>query len=141
MGEVLVAAHDNHAALAAQELDRQAGDQIVCLEAPLFEDRQAERSRHPCTELELRFEIVGRLPAVGLVARLDFIAETLHRFIEADRRVGHAGFREQPDQCIRKTVGRLRRHAVRGEHLGQRVIGAKDVDVTVDQVDDGLGAH
>jgi hypothetical protein len=86
----------------------------------------------------LRLEIVGRLAALGLVGGEGRVAEARHRRVEADRDVGRILVRYVTQERIGEAIGRIARRPVVARHRRQGVVGAEDVDVAVEEVDEGI---
>ena len=115
-------------------------DQIVGLEAVLFEARQIEGVHRLADELELRAQIVGRIGPVRFVIGIHRGAEGLFRLVEHHREVGRLFIRLHVAQQLPQHVAEAE-HRVELQPVGfavdrrQRVIGAKNIAGAVDQED------
>ncbi len=138
--QVLVGRHDGGGRTALAGLPHIGGDQIVGLEAHLFQAGQVEGAHRLADQRELRDQIVrGRRP-VRLVFRIDLVAEGDFRLVEDDRQM-------RRPVVLGHLAQQLPQHVAEAEHgidlqpVGlavqrrQRVIGAEDVGGTVDQED------
>ncbi len=88
MHEILVGRNDGDIAASLLGNTGIGRDQVVSLETFLLDAGQIERARCLTDEAELGNEIFRRRGAIGLVFRIDFIAERLRRIIEDDREMG-----------------------------------------------------
>ena len=125
---------------ASRRLAHIGRDQVVGLEAVLFQARQVERLHRLADELELRLEVVGRIGPVRLVVGIHLRAERLFRLVEDDGEMGRPLLRLHVAQ-------KLPQHVAEAEHgielqpvrfavdRRQRVIGAENVAGAVDQKD------
>ena len=115
-------------------------DQVVGLEAALFEAGQVERAHRVADQRELRDQIVRRRRPVRLVVGIELVAERDLGLVEDDRQM-------RRPVVLGHVAQQLPQHVAEAEHgidlqpVGfavqrrQRVIGAENVGGTVDQKD------
>ena len=136
--QVLVGGHDGggRAALAGQpHIGR---DQIVGLEADLFQAGQVERAHRLADQRELRDQIVRRRRPVRLVIGIELVAERDLGFVEDDRQMRRPVILGHVAQQLPQHVAEAE-HGIDLQPVGfavqgrQRVIGAENVGGTVDQ--------
>ena len=138
--QILVGRHDGGLGAGFGCEPRIGGDQVVGLEAALFQAGQVERMHRLADELELGNEIVGRVGPVRLVIGIHRGAEGLFRFIEHHGEMRRLVLRlhvaQQLPQHVAEAEHGVELQAVRfARDRRQRVIGAKHVAGTVDQKD------
>ncbi|MCW0415058.1 hypothetical protein NB689_000812 [Xanthomonas sacchari] len=85
LGEILVAGGDGDVQAVAGALQGQRADHVVGLDPVLAQDGDAQRMHDLAHRLDLRAQLVGHRRAVGLVLRVQVVAEGLAR------RVDHEG--------------------------------------------------
>ena len=138
--QILVGGDDGGGRAALAGEPRIGRDQIVGLEAALFQAGQVERAHRLADQRKLRDQVVRRRRPVRLVVGIELVAERDLGFVEDDRQMrrpvilGHVA--EQLPQHVAEAE-----HGIDLQPVGlavqgrQRVIGAENVGGTVDQED------
>ena len=144
--QVLVRRHDHAAVAFAARKHQGAADEVVGLVFDVREHRQPEGHAQCLAIGELPFQVLRRGIAVGLVGRIQRIAETgIQRFVEGDGDVPRPLALEQVEQEAGEAM-----HRVRGPSIGvaegigrHRVPCTEHVEAGVDQMERGRrgGAH
>ena len=136
--QILVGGDDGGGCAALAAEPRIGRDQIVGLEAGLFQAGQVERAHRLADQRELRDQIVGRRRPVRLVVGIELVAERDLGLVEDDRQM-------RRPVILRHVAQQLPQHVAEAEHridlqpVGfavqrrQRVIGAENVGGAVDQ--------
>ncbi len=138
--QILVRGDDGGGGAGLAGLPDIGRNQIVGLEAGLFQAGQIEGVDRLADQPELRPQIVGRLRAVRLVVGIHFGAEGLLGEVEHHRKVRRLVLRLHVAQKLPQHVAEAE-HGVELQAVGlavdrrQRVIGAEDVAGAVDQKD------
>ena len=96
-------------ASTSQACARIGGDQVVGLEAELFEARNVEGAHRLADQRELRDQVVRRVGPVRLVVGIDLVAERALGLVEHDREVGRLVLRLHVAQ-------QLPQHVAEAEH-------------------------
>ena len=115
-------------------------DQIVGLEAGLFQAGQVERAHRLADQRELRDQIVRRRRPVRLVVGIELVAERDLGLVEDDRQMRRPVILGHVAQQLPQHVAEAE-HGIDLQPVGlavqgrQRVIGAENVGGTVDQED------
>jgi hypothetical protein len=153
--EVLVLADDpdTHLGVGGAVGRRDRGDDIVRLEALGADHRHADRLEHCQAPLHLRLQVLGRRVPVGFVFGVQLAAEgpPVARDIERHRDVRRRPVALQvlalaPQQLEKHAdeaegqVGRLLRDRA-GHGRADRVVGAEELGVAVDEVERGHGGR
>ncbi len=142
--QVLVGRDDQDVGAGLLRLDRIGGDQVVGLEAGLFDRLEAEGGDRLAHQGKLRDQVVGRLAAGALVVGVDLLAEGVFRLVEEDGEVGrHDADGALADELVelgREQAERPGRQAVRavvvlGVLVNRLEIGTEDEGRAVDQKD------
>ena len=113
-------------------------DQIVGLEADLFQAGQVERAHRLADQRKLRDQIVRRRRPVRLVIGIELVAERDLGFVEDDRQMRRPVILGHVAQQLPQHVAEAE-HGIDLQPVGlavqgrQRVIGAENVGGTVDQ--------
>ena len=113
-------------------------DQIVGLEADLFQAGQVERAHRLADQRELRDQVVGRRRPVRLVIGVELVAERDLGLVEDDRQMRRPVILGHVAQQLPQHVAEAE-HGIDLQPVGfavqrrQRVIGAENVGGTVDQ--------
>lgn len=134
--QVLVGRHDHPARCVAAAGVQGAADQVVGLVVAVGQYAQAQRRAQRLAVRELAAQRFRRRFAVGLVGRVQLVAEAaVQRLVEGDGDVRRALAFEQFQQEAGEAVHRVGRPALRIlEFVGHRVPGAEHVQAGVDQV-------
>ena len=142
--QVLVGGDDGDVAACFGRLTCQRGDDVVGLEPFGFDAGDVEGAGGVAGQGELRAQVFGQFGAIGLVERVDGVAERLGRMVEDDGDMGGRAVRgvgalvafEVAEEDVAETRDRPDGQAVgfAGERR-QRVIGAEDIGRAVDQVE------
>ena len=139
---VLVPSGDGHVDALRRSLQRQRADHIVGFDARHAQDRETKRGNQLQQRLDLHPQVVWHRWPIGLVLRIDFIAECLSGRIHHEggvlrpllqvsaQHVDHAKHR-----ACREAIGRSQLASLRLDG----VIGAIEVVVTVNQYESGHG--
>ena len=124
---VLIAGRDHHLSPTARGLDGQRADDVVCLDTPNTNQRQAHGANGVVDRLDLLAQLIRHGRAIGFVLRVDVVAEGGTLGIEyhdhlITRVIGHqlADHADDP-------FGRARVQALRVRERGQGVISAKQI--------------
>ena len=142
--QILVGGNDEHVGAPVAGLARIGGDEIVSLKPVLLQRDEAECARSLPHQRKLRDQILGRFAAIGLVGRVQLLAERIFRFVENDGQMGRAHARrafldelkqlgaEQP----KRAGGQLVRAVIIFRVLSYRLeIGAENEIRRVDEED------
>jgi hypothetical protein len=118
-------------------MTQRAADQVVRFVFAVTQHAQAERRAERLAVHELALELFRRRVAIGLVGRVQRVAEAgVQGFVECDRDVSGAFAFEDVQQKAREALHGIGRPAIRIlEFVGHRVPGAEDVDAGVDQIE------
>ena len=137
LAEILVGGDDHAAPALRAQVPHGAADQVVGLEAVVDHQVHAERFGDRAALHELPLQVGRRQLAVGLVRRVDRVAERAgQRGIERHRDVFGLHAFEQFAQETGVAVHRVDRVAVGVEELVRhRVPGAEDIHAAVDKMD------
>jgi len=115
-------------------------NQVVGLEAALFEARQIERAHRLADQWKLRNQVVRRRRPVRLVVGIKLVAEGDFRLVEDDGQMRRPVIRRHVAQQLPQHVAEPE-HGIDLQPVGfavqrrQRVVGAKNIGGTVDQKD------
>ncbi len=142
--QILVGGDDEHIGAARPGLIGIGGDEIVRLVAVLLDRQKAEGAHGGAHQRKLRDEIFRRLGAIGLVRRIEFLAEGILRLVEDDAEMRRLNARRalahELKQLVAEEPYRAGRQAIRTvivlRVLPNRLeIGAEDERRSVDQKD------
>ena len=136
LGQVLVGRHDDAGESTGATGLQRAADQVVGLVVVVGQHRQAHHATQGLAVRELATQLVRRGRAIGLVRRIEPVAEAaVERLVERDGDVPRSLALDQLGQEAGEAVDRVGRPAVRvAEFVRHRMPGAKDVETGVDQV-------
>ena len=136
--QILVGGDDGGGRAALAGEPRIGRDQIVGLEADLFQAGQVERAHRLADQRKLRDQIVRRRRPVRLVVGIELVAERDLGFVEDDRQMRRPVILGHVAQQLPQHVAEAE-HGIDLQPVGfavqrrQRVIGAENVGGTVDQ--------
>ncbi len=136
--QILVGRNDGDARACLMREPRIGGDEIVRLEAGLFDAGEAEGAGRIAHQRELRHEIFRRFDPVCLVFGINVVAESLRARIENDGEMGRLELVLRVLDQLVKHVAEARDGADRkpiglASERRQRMIGAEDVARAIDQ--------
>ena len=136
LAEILVGRQDQAGPLRPSQPVQGAADQVVGLVARVHQHRQAERAAQRLAVPELAVQLLGRGLAVGLVGRVEVVAEArLQRLVEGHHQVRGPLALEQLEHEAGEAVHRVHRPAVGVlELVGHRVPGPEHVQAGVHEV-------
>ena len=138
---VLVAGRDQRVDALFGRLLRQGPDHVIGLDAVDDQQRQAHGADDVERRFDLHTQLFGHRRAVGLVFRIQRVAEGLARGIEHHRDVRGLIVGDQLAQHVDHTDGGAGRLALRVGQWRQRVEGPKQVGRAVDQDERGSICH
>ncbi len=138
--QVLVGGHDGDAPTRVAGLAGEGGDDVVGLEAFLFEAGEVEGARRFAGQRDLRAQILGHRLAVGLVEVVHLVAEGVRALVEDDGgmggRVGAAIVLDHLPDHVDEARDRTDRQAIGlARERRQRVVGSEDEGRAVDQAE------
>ncbi|KAG0921371.1 hypothetical protein G6F32_015134 [Rhizopus arrhizus] len=125
--------------MAVPVLVQGTADQVIGLVVMMGQHHQAQRGAQCLAVHELALECFRRRVAVGLVGRVQAVAEAaVERFVEGDGDVPRALALKQVQQEAGKAVHGVGRPALCIQELGrQRMPGAEHIDAGINQVQRG----
>ena len=138
--QVLVGGHDAAGGARLHGLAGISRNQVIRLVVRLLDAGDVEGAGGLADQPELRAEICRSLRPVGLVFRVDVIAERLRRMIEDDGEMGGLvpgiGLFQELPQHVAEALNGAHRQAVRLARQGrERMIGAEDIAGAIDEIE------
>ena len=138
--QVLVGGDDAAGGAGLHRLAGIGGDEVVRLVVLLLDAGDVEGAGGLADQAELRAEIGRRIRPLGLVLRVDVVAEGLGGVIEDHREVGGllagVGLLQELPQHVAEALDRADGKPVRLARQGrERVIGAENIPRAIDQIE------
>ena len=134
--QVLVAGDDDDVEVGhGQRVLDEGGQRVVGLVARHLEDRRPERVEQAADVGQLAREVVRHRRARGLVVGEHRVAERRTRRIQRDAEVVGLLLADELPEHRAQDQHRVARHALRRREVADRVVGAEDVRVAVDDVE------
>ena len=131
---VLVVAANEHVQAAGRPGAGERGNHVVGLEALDAQDGQAQGRQHLVDQRDLGTHRIGHRAALGLVGRVDAVAERLARWVKHDDQVARLAVLAQKEHVAGEAEQRVGRQPAGAAHFRDRVEHLEEQRVGVNEI-------